>query len=83
MTTETVAIFVNSSLPQLDCQSSTRVADDDDADTRRYASICQFEPKKQTIHFQYQKTKGKRNHHAYLYSLSVYKNLKRKIILCA
>jgi hypothetical protein len=50
------------------------VADDDDADTRRYASICQFEPKKQTIHFQYQKTKGKRNHHAYLYSLSVYEN---------
>ena len=59
MTTETVAIFVNSSLPQLDCQSSTRVADDDAADTRRYASICQFEAKKQPIHFQYQKTNGK------------------------
>jgi len=46
MTTEAVAISVNSSLPQLDCQSSTRVAAEEDADTRRYASICQFEPKK-------------------------------------
>jgi hypothetical protein len=42
--TETVAISVNSSFPQFDCQSSTRVAAEDDADIRRYAttytSIC-------------------------------------------
>jgi hypothetical protein len=41
---ETVAISVNSSFPQFDCQSSTRVAAEDDADIRRYAttytSIC-------------------------------------------
>lgn len=38
--TEALAIFVNSSFPQLDCQSSTRVAADEAADIRRYASIC-------------------------------------------
>lgn len=41
---EAVAISVNSSFPQFDTQSSTRVAADDDADIRRYArtytSIC-------------------------------------------
>jgi hypothetical protein len=36
--TETVAISVNSSFPQFDCQSSTRVAAEDDADIRRYAT---------------------------------------------
>jgi len=42
--TETVAISVNSSFPQFDCQSSTLVAAEDDADIKRYAttysSIC-------------------------------------------
>lgn len=36
--TETVAISVNSSFPQFDCQSSTRVAAEDDADIKRYAT---------------------------------------------
>ena len=34
-TTEALAIFVNLSSPQLDCQSSTRMAADDDDDIRR------------------------------------------------
>lgn len=38
--TEALAIIVNSSFPQLDCQSSTRVAAADEADINRYASIC-------------------------------------------
>lgn len=39
--TDAVAISVNLSFPQLDCQSSTRVAADEDDDMRRYASTCQ------------------------------------------
>lgn len=38
--TDALAISVNSSFPQFDCQSSTRVAADEAADMRRYASIC-------------------------------------------
>lgn len=37
--TDALAISVNSSFPQFDCQSSTRVAADEDADIRRYANI--------------------------------------------
>jgi hypothetical protein len=33
--TDALAISVNSSFPQFDCQSSTRVAADEDADMRR------------------------------------------------
>lgn len=33
--TDALAIIVNSSFPQLDCQSSTRLAADEDADMRR------------------------------------------------
>ena len=39
---DALAISVNSSFPQFDCQSSTRVAADDDADIRRYARTCQL-----------------------------------------
>lgn len=39
MATDAVAIVGNWSLPQLDIQSSTLVAAEDDADIRRYASI--------------------------------------------
>lgn len=42
MLTEAVAISVNSSFPQFDCQSSTLVAADDDAEMRRYASTCKL-----------------------------------------
>lgn len=38
--TDVVAISGNLSLPQLDCQSSTLVAADEEADRRRYAIIC-------------------------------------------
>lgn len=41
--TEALAISVNLSFPQFDCQSSTRVAADEDADIRRYAKTCQSE----------------------------------------
>jgi len=37
---EAVAISVNSSFPQFNIQSSTRVAADDDDDIRRYARTC-------------------------------------------
>jgi len=37
---EALAISVKSSFPQLDCQSSTRVAADDAEDIRRYARTC-------------------------------------------
>lgn len=37
---EALAISVNSSFPQFDCQSSTRVAADDADDIRRYARTC-------------------------------------------
>ena len=37
---EALAISVNSSFPQFDCQSSTLVAAQDDADTKRYARTC-------------------------------------------
>jgi hypothetical protein len=39
--TEALAISVNSSFPQFDCQSSTRVAADDADDIRRYARTYQ------------------------------------------
>ena len=41
MLIDAAAISVNSSLPQFDTQSSTLVADEDDADIIRYASICE------------------------------------------
>lgn len=40
---EAVAISGNLSFPQLDCQSSTRMVADEDADIRRYAIICWHE----------------------------------------
>lgn len=52
MLTEAVAISVNSSFPQFDCQSSTRVAADDDAEMRRYASTCKVnQHHKSTMHY--------------------------------
>lgn len=39
---DAVAISVNSSLPQFDTQSSTLVADADEADINRYAIICKL-----------------------------------------
>uniref|UniRef100_M0ZIE7 UPF0497 membrane protein n=1 Tax=Solanum tuberosum TaxID=4113 RepID=M0ZIE7_SOLTU len=41
--TEMLAISGNLSLPQLDCQSSMRVAAEDDADIRRYVTTCHLE----------------------------------------
>lgn len=40
MAIDALAIIVNSSAPQLEIQSSTLVAAEDDADIRRYARIC-------------------------------------------
>lgn len=37
---DALAISVNASFPQFDAQSSTLVAEEDDADIIRYASIC-------------------------------------------
>lgn len=37
---EALAISVNSSFPQFDCQSSTLVAADDADDIKRYAKTC-------------------------------------------
>lgn len=37
---DALAISVNESFPQFDAQSSTLVAAEEDADIRRYASIC-------------------------------------------
>ena len=42
--TDAVAISGNMSSPQLDFQSSTRVAADDDADIRRYVIPYPFPP---------------------------------------
>lgn len=43
--TDALAISGKGSLPQLDCQSSTRTAAEDDADMRRYVITCHVKQK--------------------------------------
>lgn len=46
--TDALAMAGNLSLPQLDSQSSTRKAADDDADNKRYVNICRVKTRSQT-----------------------------------